>query len=65
MSFAPSYISAIVLVLSQILPKLGINLGSEELSVTIQTLIAIGTGLFVMYRQIKTKKSTFAGTRPR
>lgn len=61
---APSYISALVLVLSQVLPFFGIAVESEALMTTIQTIIAVSVGFIVMYRQIVTRKSTIAGTRP-
>lgn len=61
---APSFVSAIVLVLSQVLPFIGIDVGSEALTTTFQTLVAIGVGLFVMYRQVTTGRSTMSGTRP-
>ena len=61
---APSYISAIVLILSQILPLIGINLVAEDLNTTIQSLIALATGLIVAYRQFTTGKSTLFGMRP-
>lgn len=61
---APSYVSAIILVLSQVLPFFGINVGSEALTTTIQTILAIGIGLFVMFRQLRTGRATVAGTRP-
>jgi hypothetical protein len=61
---APSYISVLVLILSQVLPKIGVTIGSDALTTTIQTIIAIGVGLFVMYRQWATGRATLAGTRP-
>lgn len=61
---APSYISALVLVLSQALPWIGVSIGTEELTTTVQTLVAVGVGLFVMWRQITTGRSSLAGTRP-
>lgn len=62
--FAPSYIAMIVSVLVQVLAQFGVTIGSEELTTTITTLVTIGTALFVMFRQIKTGKSTIGGTRP-
>lgn len=61
---APSYLASFILVLSQVLPFVGINVGSDALTTTIQTLVAIGAGIYVMYRQVKTGKSTVMGTRP-
>lgn len=61
---APSYISAVVLILSQVLPWAGIRVDSEALMTTVQTLIAIGVGLIVVYRQLANGRSTLVGTRP-
>ena len=61
---APSYIVSLVIVLSQVLPMFNIHVGSDALTTTIQTGIAIFGGLFVMLRQITTKRSTLVGTRP-
>ena len=65
MVFAPTYVSAIVLILSNVFTYLGIEIGSEELTTTLNTLITVGIGLFVMYRQVKTGASTIAGTKPK
>ena len=62
--FAPSYIAATVSVLVQVLAFLGITVGSEELTTTITTLVTIGSALYIMFRQVKTGKSTIGGTRP-
>ena len=65
MAFAPTYVSAIVLILSNVLTYFGINVGSEALTTTLNTLITVGFGLFIMYRQVKTGASTIAGTKPK
>lgn len=62
--FAPSYVASAVAILVQVLSFLGITVGTEELSTTLTTLVTIGSGLFVMYRQLKTGRSTLGGTRP-
>lgn len=61
---APSYLSALILVASQVLPFIGINVGSDALTTTVQTVIAIVAGLVIMYRQIATNRSTVTGSRP-
>ena len=65
MAFAPTFVSAIVLILSNVLTYIGIEIGSEALTTTLNTLITVGVGLFVMFRQVKTGRSTVAGTRPK
>lgn len=62
--FAPTYLAGIVVVLVQVLNFLGIEVGSEALTTTLETLFTVGAGLFVLYRQISTGRSTIAGTRP-
>jgi uncharacterized protein with von Willebrand factor type A (vWA) domain len=61
---APSYIAGIVVVLVQLLRAFGIEVGSTELTTTIETLLTLGAGLVVMYRQLTTGRATIAGTRP-
>lgn len=64
MELAPSAVTAIVMILSQVLPYFNINLGTAELTPMIQGLVAFIGGIYIYYRQIKTKRSTLAGTRP-
>lgn len=64
MQIAPTFISAFIIILSQVLPMIGINIGSEALNTTAQTIIAIVGGLYILYRQKITGRSTLAGTRP-
>lgn len=61
---APSYIVSAAAVLSQLLPLIGVSVGTEALTTTLQTLIAIGAGLLVMYRQVTNGRSTLGGMRP-
>lgn len=61
---APTYVSMLVVVLVNILTNFGVTVGSEELTTTINTLVTVAGGLYVMYRQVMTGKSTFAGMRP-
>lgn len=61
---APSYISSVVLLLSYVLPALGITIGSDAIQTTVQTILAIVVPLFVMFRQYVTGRSTLVGKRP-
>ena len=61
---APSYIAGIIVVLVQVLRFFGIEVGSEALTTTVETLVTVGAGLLVMYRQVTTGRSTVAGIRP-
>lgn len=46
-------LSSLVLILSQVLPMLGVEVGSEQLTNTIQTIIAIVAGLYIWYRRVR------------
>ena len=43
-----TYISTIIMVLAQVLPLLGINVGSEELTTTAQTIVTVVAGLWIL-----------------
>lgn len=65
MVIAPSYIAGVVVVLVQVLSFLGINIGSEALTTTLETLLTVGAGLVILYRQLTEGRSTLAGTKPK
>lgn len=46
-----TYLSTLVMVLAAVLPKLGITIGSAELTTTIQTILVVGGGLWVLVRR--------------
>lgn len=49
-----STIAAVILnILVTVLPWLGINIGSDQLTTTVQTLVAIGTGIWIWYQRTK------------
>lgn len=58
-----TYISVIVLFLAQLLPAIGINVGTEELTTTIQTLVTLGAGFWILIRRLQVGDITFAGVR--
>ena len=62
---APSYIAAVVAIAVQVLAFLGINVGSEELTTTMTTLITVVAGLVVVYRQLTEGRSTIMGAKPK
>lgn len=65
MVIAPSYLAGVVVVLVQLLSFLGINIGSAELTTTIETLLTLGAGLVVIYRQLTQGRSTLSGIKPK
>lgn len=56
-------IAVIVQILAVGLPKLGINVGSEELTAALQTLVVIATGLWIWYQRVRRGDVNFAGVR--
>jgi uncharacterized membrane protein len=47
------YVSAVVAILAQVLPHLGVTIGSEELTGFITTGVTILAALWVMIRRVK------------
>lgn len=58
-----TYIAVIVNLLATFLPKLGIDVGSEQLTSFIQTLIALGSGLWILYKRHQQGDVTIVGKR--
>ena len=48
-----TYIGVIVTILATLLPKFGISIGSEELTITLQTLMVIGSSIWIMWRRFR------------
>ena len=61
---APSYVAGASVVISQVLPLLGIQVAGPDLTTTINTIIAIIAGVVVAYRQWQKGRSTLLGARP-
>lgn len=57
-----TYIAVIVNILSALLPKVGVDIGSEQLTTTLQTLIAVATGLWVLVQRYKKGDITLFGS---
>jgi len=57
------YISALVLVLVAVLPKIGLTVGSEELTSWIQAGITLVGGIIIMVKRFKRGDITVLGTR--
>jgi len=54
-----TYIAAIVGILAVLLPRFGVEIGSEELTSLVSSIIAIGTGVWIMYQRTKLQKAPF------
>lgn len=51
------------MVLAQLLPHLGINLGSDELTTTVSTLLTLGGALWALVRRYRVGDINIAGVR--
>lgn len=58
-----TYVSALVLILVAILPRLGIQIGSDELTVWIQAILTVIGGGLIMYRRYKNGDINLAGVK--
>jgi hypothetical protein len=56
-------ISVIINLLAMVLPLLGISVGTDQLTTTIQVLVAIGTGLWIWKERVKKGDVNIAGLR--
>lgn len=63
MNYSSTYIAVIVNILSVTLPKIGVEIGSENLTTTIQTLIALVSGVWVMIQRYRLGGITAFGSR--
>ena len=57
------YISAVVLVLVAILPRLGIQAGSEEITVWVQAVVTVIGGIYLAYKRYTKGDITVLGAR--
>lgn len=62
---APSYIATVAALLAQVLKLLGIEVGDEQLTNAIVTIITIGAGLVVVFRQLTEGHSNVFGVKPK
>ena len=63
MNYSQTYASVIIMVLAQVLPKLGVQIGNDAISTTVYTVISIGAGVYALYRRYKAGGVTAVGTR--
>jgi len=49
--FSPTYVSALVALLSQVLPMIGLEIGTDELTNFITTAATIGAALVILIRR--------------
>lgn len=63
MPYSTEYLAVIVNILSFVLPQLGVNVGSEALTTTLQTLVTVGSGLYLLLKRYKRGGVSVAGFR--
>jgi len=51
--YSSEYLAVIVMVLAKVLPLVGIEVGSEALTTTATTLIAVVSGLYLLFKRWK------------
>ncbi len=56
-------VSVIVSLLAVILPKVGVNVGSEQLTSTIQTILVVASGLWIWVERVKRGDVSVLGMR--
>ena len=54
-------IAVFTMLLSQVLPLIGVEIGSDQLTDVISTIVAIGAGLWIWYRRVRVGDVTAAG----
>lgn len=63
MPYSTEYLAVIVNILSFVLPQLGVNVGSEALTTTLSTLVAVGSGAYLLFKRYKRGGVSVAGFR--
>lgn len=58
-----TYISILVMILAQVLPNFGFEVGSEALTTTLTTLVTIGAGVWALIRRYKAGGVSVMGVR--
>lgn len=53
MNISSTYLSVLVMFLAQVLPKLGIVVGTDALTTTVATLVSIFAGVKILYERHK------------
>ena len=56
-------IAVIINLLSMLLPKIGVSVESQSLETTIQTLVAVVTGVWIWYKRVKVGDVNALGVR--
>lgn len=63
MGYSQTYLAVIVMVLAQILPKIGVNLGNDELTSTVTVLVTVGAAVWALVRRYQGGGVAMSGAR--
>lgn len=63
MNYSSTYIAVFVMVLSSLLPKIGVNLGNADLTTTVSVLLTIGGALWALIQRYKAGGIHWSGIR--
>lgn len=61
--YSTEYTAVIIMLLTQLLPKVGINLDQNAITTTITTLVTLGSGLWLLVKRYQRGGITMAGVR--
>lgn len=56
-------LAVIINLLATVLPLLGIEIGTEQLTTTVTTILAIGTGIYIWWARVQKGDVSKFGTR--
>lgn len=58
-----TYASGLIVLLVQLLPLIGVNVGSAELTTTIQTIVTVAGAVWVLVRRFQVGDIAISGAR--
>lgn len=53
MNISTTYIAVIVNLLAVLLPKVGVEIGSDQLTSALQTLVAVASGVYLLIKRYR------------
>lgn len=62
-NFSSQYLSAIVIILVSVLPKFGVQVGSDELTSWLQAALTVAGGIIIMIKRFKQGGISVLGVR--
>lgn len=54
-------VAVFALILAELLPRIGVTIGSDELTSTLQTIVAVASGLWIWYQRVANLRRTASG----